>query len=86
MQTHPATRSDIRSDIRSGTHSGTGVGRPGILAQGLARLTTGLALRKHRRALLTLDPHLLRDIGLSETEARREAERPFWDVPVHWRG
>ena len=78
MQTHPAARSDIGSD--------TGVRRPGILAQALARLTTGLALRKHRRALLTLDPHLLRDIGLSETEARREAERPFWDVPVHWRG
>jgi uncharacterized protein YjiS (DUF1127 family) len=31
-----------------------------------------------------MDRHLLRDIGLSETEARIEANRSFWDVPQHW--
>ena len=34
---------------------------------------------RSRRALHRLDAHLLRDIGLSDHEARREADRPFWD-------
>ena len=49
-------------------------------------LTLAISTRRHRRTLRTLEPHLLRDIGLTEAEARREAERPFWDVPSHWRG
>jgi uncharacterized protein YjiS (DUF1127 family) len=31
-----------------------------------------------RRALLDLDDDRLRDIGLSRSEARAEAEKPFW--------
>lgn len=31
-----------------------------------------------RRALSKLDPHLLRDIGLSDVDARRESTRHFW--------
>ena len=50
----------------------------------LARLRLALTLRRHRRRLTDLDPHLLRDIGLTEGEARREAGRPLWDVPGHW--
>jgi uncharacterized protein YjiS (DUF1127 family) len=33
---------------------------------------------RSRRALASLDDHLLRDIGLTATEARRESEKPFW--------
>lgn len=44
-----------------------------------------LSLRRQRRRLAELDPHLLRDIGIAEDEARREAELPIWDVPSHWR-
>ncbi len=33
-----------------------------------------------RNELALLDPHLLRDIGVNHLEARREADRPFWDV------
>ena len=44
-----------------------------------------LSLRRQRRRLAELDPHLLRDIGITEDEARREAELPVWDVPSHWR-
>ena len=51
----------------------------------LRRLRDMLALRRHRRRLGDLDPYLLRDIGLTESEAREEVERPFWDVPGHWR-
>lgn len=35
-----------------------------------------------RRALSAMDQRLLRDIGVSEGVALREAERPFWDVPA----
>lgn len=47
-------------------------------------LRHAVTLRHHRRSLGLLDRHLLRDIGLTEAEARREAERPFWDAPNHW--
>ncbi len=42
-------------------------------------------LARQRRALGVLDAHMLADIGLSREEARREAARPFWDAPLHWR-
>ncbi|MGB0661149.1 MAG: DUF1127 domain-containing protein [Mangrovicoccus sp.] len=41
-------------------------------------------LIRQRRALAELDAHLLADLGLTETEAQREAARPVWDVPSHW--
>lgn len=37
-----------------------------------------IELRSTRAALARLDPRLLRDIGLSEGLAQREAARPFW--------
>lgn len=43
------------------------------------------ALRRQRRQLLMLDPRLLEDIGLDRAAAEREAARPDWDVPRHWR-
>ncbi len=42
-------------------------------------------LARQRRALAEMDAHRLRDIGLSAEEARREAARPLWDAPEHWR-
>ena len=36
-----------------------------------------LAHRRQRRALRRLDPHLLRDIGVSEAEMEREASRLY---------
>lgn len=38
-------------------------------------------IRRERRQLLELDDHMLRDVGLTRAQARREAARPFWDVP-----
>lgn len=68
--------------------------RSTTLARPLARTRRGLlprlldliALRRQRRDLRDLPPHILRDIGLTEDEARAEADRPLWDVPPHWRG
>ena len=41
------------------------------------RFREALAHRRQRRALRRLDPHLLRDIGVSETEMEREASRLY---------
>lgn len=34
--------------------------------------------RRQLQALTELDDHLLKDLGLSREQARREAARPFW--------
>lgn len=39
---------------------------------------------RQRRALERLDANALSDIGVTETEARAEARRPFWDAPNGW--
>ena len=33
-----------------------------------------------RRQLPRLDPRMLKDIGISRTDALREARKPFWQV------
>jgi uncharacterized protein YjiS (DUF1127 family) len=37
--------------------------------------------RRERQQLLELSDHMLRDVGLTQAQARHEAARPFWDVP-----
>ncbi|HEX9858654.1 MAG TPA: DUF1127 domain-containing protein [Paracoccaceae bacterium] len=52
----------------------------------LSRLAFGLAhavltwetRRQGRLALARLEPHLLRDVGITVQEASIEAEKPFW--------
>ncbi|MBR9763112.1 MAG: DUF1127 domain-containing protein [Rhodobacteraceae bacterium] len=48
----------------------------------LSRLLTMLSVYRERRALTALDGTLLDDIGISRDQARREAARPIWDLPV----
>lgn len=43
------------------------------------------ALAHQRRQLARLDPALLDDIGITRDQARREAGRPAWDAPAHWK-
>jgi uncharacterized protein YjiS (DUF1127 family) len=40
-----------------------------------------IAVARERRRLTELDDHVLRDIGITRVKARREAARPFWDLP-----
>ncbi len=42
------------------------------------------ALYRQRRALARLDDQALSDIGLSRSDALREARRPVWDAPTNW--
>jgi uncharacterized protein YjiS (DUF1127 family) len=60
--------------------------RPSLLTRALQFLALASATRRYRQALGRLDPHLLRDIGLTCEQAQAEATRPLWDVPSHWRG
>ena len=43
------------------------------------------ALWRQRKALSELDAHLLEDVGVSMEMAKNEANRPFWDIPSHWK-
>jgi uncharacterized protein YjiS (DUF1127 family) len=71
---------------RAGTqHGGTAAIR---LAEMLRRAGTRLVLAllrwqelaQQRRRLLSLDDHMLKDIGLTRAEAMQEGTRPFWDA------
>lgn len=44
--------------------------------------TLRLQIRRERRQLATLPPHLLDDMGISEARAQRESRLPFTDVPL----
>jgi uncharacterized protein YjiS (DUF1127 family) len=46
----------------------------------------GLALAawRQRRVLENLPRERLDDLGLTETQARSEAQKPIWNVPMHW--
>lgn len=43
-----------------------------------------LSVWRSRRALAKLDADGLRDVGLSKSQAQREANRAPWDVPDTW--
>ncbi|MEO0692141.1 MAG: DUF1127 domain-containing protein [Pseudomonadota bacterium] len=51
----------------------------------LTRLADAEAMSQQRRALSQLDPHLRRDIGLTDGEIETELRRTLWDVPANWR-
>ena len=54
----------------------TGSGRAWPKARGL--VSDWLARRRSRRTLAALDPHMLRDIGLTMQDAQAERAKPFW--------
>lgn len=53
-------------------------GAQGFLKRGLREVLGMIERHRQRRSLAALDDHLLRDVGLSRTEARREADKAFW--------
>jgi uncharacterized protein YjiS (DUF1127 family) len=53
------------------------------LARGIAWLDLALTIRRERHDLAGLPPHLLRDIGLTDTEASTESQRPWHQIPLN---
>jgi uncharacterized protein YjiS (DUF1127 family) len=49
-----------------------------LLPRWLAAVRRMHERRRQRQDLRVLDDHLLRDIGVTHEQARREAGRPFW--------
>lgn len=60
--------------------------RGNLVLRVLRALVRMTHLSAQRRALSHLDLHILRDIGVTPEQARREASRPGWDAPTHWHG
>ncbi|MEM9319257.1 MAG: DUF1127 domain-containing protein [Pseudomonadota bacterium] len=54
--------------------------RPGLAAQ----VVKVFDLWRQRRALSQLDDRLLRDVGLTQEQAKAEIKRPIWDAPSSW--
>jgi uncharacterized protein YjiS (DUF1127 family) len=55
-----------------------GRGLQKFAAVAVTRLLRWHELARQRRALLTLDDRMLKDIGVTRAEAEREAGRSFW--------
>ncbi len=52
-----------------------------LIAVNFAVCVTKWATRRHtRRALTTLEPWQLKDVGLTPEQAKTEAARAFWDA------
>lgn len=54
-------------------------GKPklGFIGRTVEKIENYLAIRGQRRALLSLDDHMLHDIGISRAEAEGIASKPF---------
>ena len=58
---------------------------PAFFRRFAASVLRALHLRQTRQHLARLEPHLLRDIGLTPDQALHEASRPLWDAPQPWK-
>lgn len=59
--------------------------RPSTRRTARLSLADFIALWQQRRALANMPADRLCDLGLTRADAAREAARPIWDVPAHWR-
>jgi uncharacterized protein YjiS (DUF1127 family) len=64
--------------LQGGAPAGLGLllGWTGSIDRGIS---AWIERSKQRYALAELDDHLLKDVGLSRSAARREAAKPFWE-------
>ncbi|WP_291237700.1 hypothetical protein [Gemmobacter sp.] len=63
----------------------TASARPSLLRRLLDWLATRETETRARQRLARLEPHLLRDIGMTAEEAAALSQTPEWDAPAHWR-
>lgn len=64
----------VTDTVRSG-----GAGKSGILIRLHASFICAVERSRSRGALAELNDYMLKDIGLTREQARREARRHFWD-------
>lgn len=76
MQTQARGRGQRRIEVRAGAPVQMIVGWARVVLRQLAQRREAL---RQRRALLELDDHLLKDIGLRREDALREADRLLWE-------
>lgn len=50
----------------------------------LSRIDAAFRLWGEREQLDRLEPHMLRDLGVTKDDVRRERARPVWDAPGWW--
>ncbi len=70
MSTFTTSRTDL--SVRSSGSRGSG------LLRVIAMIEGAMARRRSRLALMELSDEMLKDIGISRSEAFREGNRPFW--------
>ncbi|HJR22967.1 MAG TPA: DUF1127 domain-containing protein [Dongiaceae bacterium] len=73
----------LRDSLTTAATASVHSGEARWFGQARTQATTWLQRRRSRRALAELDERLLRDIGLSPTEAVAESAMPFWR-PFLW--
>jgi uncharacterized protein YjiS (DUF1127 family) len=71
LSTHVGRSAPIASRQSAGRRLGRGLAL-------LARIELWVERRQQRRALLELSDHVLKDIGISRSEALHEGGKPFW--------
>ena len=68
----------IQSGLQFRLRQGLAVAAPIPLLKLLARLIVARRRQRQRYDLAQLDDRMLRDMGISRSEAFREAHKPFW--------
>lgn len=71
MSTFTTTRTDVSER--------TSDPRGSLLLRVISMIEMAVQRRRSRIALMELSDDMLKDIGVSRSEAFREANRPFWD-------
>lgn len=71
MSTFTTTRTDVSER--------TLAPRGSLLLRVISMIEMAVQRRRSRIALMELSDDMLKDIGVSRSEAFREANRPFWD-------
>ncbi|MEQ1944250.1 DUF1127 domain-containing protein [Mesorhizobium sp. VNQ89] len=71
MSTFTTTRTD--------TSMRTSGSRGSLLLRLISMIEMAVQRRRSRIALMELSDDMLKDIGVSRSEAFRESNRPFWD-------
>lgn len=73
-------RNSVPVGIGRTTFGAAGYAVKSVLAYALETLLTWQERARQRRQLAELDPRILRDIGISRSDAEREYRKKFWQA------